>query len=249
MTQDNDQQGFLATNDKPTRPNVALDPVTQTAVFRNAGERGRYLQDLLQQGVLPKHLDTVAKVENAYSLLTQMRLPWQSFLNKTYYVGAQLTVMGEALLAACRATGLLEYCTVEWVNEVNETMSDKNLVGFKVAGCVCRAKRKDETKEVLFGFTMAEAQEAGLTARNQNYKKFTKDMLMWRAIGRTLKFCFADSVGGIAVQGVDDLAPMLDDDGKAVTTRDGHVVYAKRQGAARSRLEARFGGGDGDATV
>lgn len=235
------QTNTLQGTDAPqraARPNVALDAVTQSAVFRDAGERGRYMQDLLTQGVIPKHLDSVAKVENAYKILTQMKLPWEMYLNKTYYVGAQLTVMGEALLSACRATGLLEYLTLEWRNDKNEKMTEDNLVGFQTAACVCKAKRVDEAKEVMFGFTMEEAKAAGLSSRNQNYQKFTKDMLMWRAVGRVLKVLFTEICGGVAIQGVDDLIPMTDEDGKHLKAPDGTAIYRQRQTRASAKLNA-----------
>lgn len=226
-----------------TRPNMALDASSQSVSFRNTGERATYIQDLMQQGVVPKHLDSLAKVENAYKMLTQIGVPWEMYLNKTYYVGAQLTLMGEPLLSACRATGKLEYMTWEWINAQNEKMTDKNLSGFKVEGCICKAKRVDETKEVMFGFTMTEAKDAGLLGRNQNYSKFGKDMLMWRATGRVLKVLFTEICGGIPVQGVDDLIPMQDEHGKQMLTDDGQPIYQARQARVRGRLNALLGKG------
>lgn len=63
----------------------------------------------------------------------------------------------------------------------------------------CRGQRVGDPKPTTVYFTQQEAVEAGLWSSGQNWSKFKRRMLMWRAVGFLSKDLFSDVLGNFPI--------------------------------------------------
>lgn len=208
------------------------------------GKRASYLTRILASKMVPAHITNLQQAEQIWDLISQMGLPPQNYWHLTYYARGKLGVMSDLIMAACRASGQLEYCKILFLDKDNAQMTEANAATFETFCCLAKAKRKGEPDELRYRFTVKQAEAAGLM-KNEVWRTYTEDMLMHKARTRVLRNLFTDCAGGHPCKedmlGVD---PMLDDDGKQIRSADGALLYASKQERmerARAKLSAAIG--------
>lgn len=202
------------------------------------GQRRTYLAQMLQSSMLPQQYKTIQQVELAWDLLTSMGLPPLPYLPLVVIVNNRLTVMSDALMAACERTGELEWVDVQYIDKQNEPLKKDNAATFQVEACVVTAKRKGRPEQ-WSRFTLAQADAAGLRKKGGPWTSYPEDMLMHRARARVLRGLFSDSIGGVRVKELDEFVAVTDDAGVPIVTPDGQNVM-RRRGTPALDLNAMY---------
>lgn len=106
--------------------------------------------------------------------------------------------------------------------------------------CVMKGRRRDEEEWVTASYTMNEADRAGDSKKNQNYRTRPAEMLFARCTTRLCRMAFADVIHGMAsTEELDDLAaedgeaPAIEPTDPSQTT----VKRAPRKRASRKKAE------------
>lgn len=219
-----------AENKLATRTPIGLDDRGMVQLH-DLGQRRTYLSQMLQSSMLPSQFKTIQQVEMAWDLLTSMGLPPLPYLPLVVIVNNRLTVMSDALMAACERTGDLEWVQTVYLDAKNEEMSKANAATFEVFCAVVTAKRKGRP-EVWDKFTLKQADDAGLRQKSGPWRQYPQDMLMHRARSRVLRQLFSDSIGGVRVKELDEYMPVTDATGVPIVTEDGQQVMRRRGGQA-----------------
>lgn len=102
--------------------------------------------------------------------------PMQS-ISSYYIVNGKVTIYGEAVMRQLRQAGF----SAEWLESTKEKATVK-----------ITDNKKGSITET---FTFEEAKEAGLTHKD-NWKKYPKDLLRWKALGRAVRFFCPEVLGG-----------------------------------------------------
>lgn len=231
-----------------TLSNDSTKPVARTIALNKQGEvvlhdltqRRGYLSQMLQSSMLPPQYKTIQQVELAWDLLTSMGLPPLPYLPLVVIVNNRLTVMSDALMAACERTGELEWLDVQFLDKQNEPLEKKNAATFQVEACVVTAKRKGRPEQ-WSRFTLTQAEVAGLRKKGGPWSQYPEDMLMHRARARVLRGLFADSIGGVRVKELDEYVAITDDVGRPLRTPEGQDIVTRRSISA-GELNVMFGG-------
>lgn len=190
-------------------------------------------------GLSPPHLKTWKKTLEAIELIQGMGIPALGNLEYIYEVGGKLTAMHKLCLAACQATGEMDKHHVIWVNDKNEQLSEKNAIGFELAGCVVSVRRRGQQQDALGVFTLEDAKAAGLTERNRNWKTYARDMSYHRASMRALNQQFSDVLAGVQCREIaQDYQQMLDPQGQPAKSADGQLIFQRRLARLRESEKA-----------
>lgn len=208
-------------------------------ILDSDAKRAAYLTRIMASKMVPPHIQTLQQAEQIWDLISQMGLPPQNYWHLTYYARGKLGVMSDLIMAACRASGELEYCKILFLDKENNPMTDENAATFETFCCLAKAKRKGEPDELKARFTVKQAEQAGLM-KNEVWRTYTEDMLMHKARTRVLRNLFTDCAGGHPCKedmlGVD---PLLDDEGRQVKSADGALLYSNQQ-ARQERVRAKL---------
>ncbi len=101
---------------------------------------------------------------------------------------------GQAAVGKIRASRVLEPGTLEFgCEEFGEINGQPALRGW------ARARRVGDTKTTERFFTQQEAMDAKLWSAGDNWTKFKRRMLMWRAVGFLTKDLFSDVLGNFPI--------------------------------------------------
>lgn len=168
----------------------------------------RIAQVLIASGMVPKSLDTPAKVIAGRQYAKELGLPVVSGLRQIAVINGQPSIWGDLPLALCFRSGELAWIDEQFITEDFEKISlaNKNL---KVDpwGSVCRAKRKNGTEVERF-FTIEDAKRAGLLDKPGPWKQYRRRMLQLKARGLALKDLMPDVLQGISIAEYDfDVLP------------------------------------------
>lgn len=105
--------------------------------------------------------------------------------------------------------------------------------------CVMKGRRRDEEEWVTASYTMSEADRAGDSKKNQNYRTRPAEMLLARCTTRLCRMAFADVIHGMAsTEELDDLAAE-DGETPAIEPSDSTQTTVKRQPAKRRTRKAK----------
>lgn len=166
---------------------------------------------IVSSGMIPYQ-----RVEQAITIMLMGREyglgPMRSFQN-IYFTGKALAVAPKLKLALARGSGLLQKMIIE------------DGEGF----CKVTAIRKDDDTPYGVTYTMDEASKAGLLNKD-NWKKYPKNMLRWRAMGYVLDISVPEVVGGLYTP--DELGSETDEKGELISNsgyginNNGDVVVA-----------------------
>jgi hypothetical protein len=228
------------TNGKTPPP---LDVKNGELVPKTGTELTAMVNKIAEGGGFPERFKTPAARMAAYNLAhSLMGGKWQLALNNIASIHGQMTVFGELPGALAEQTKEVEEKEVYCIDEKFERIcvEKKNLDAPPYAG-VCKIKRKGRgLKE--FTYTIEEARKAGqypsmkaewkdnkrtgkmIENPDSPWMKYTKVMLMRKAMNLAVKFEFADAMVGTPVAEYDyDEAPDLKD----VTTSMGDETAAR----------------------
>ena len=192
----------------------------------NNEEMARVIAVVSKGGGFPKQFETFEQKVAAFNLATSlMGRRWQLALNNLAIIKEKLMMWGELPGALAQMTGELSYKKVYVIDkDYNEICtSNKNLDAEPFAG-VCILKRKGENPITLgdeFTYTIKEAEHAGQypakkrdgsISHDSPWMKYTKIMLMRKAMGMAMKFKFPDALVGCEIAEYNhDIAPDLQD--------------------------------------
>lgn len=205
----------------------------------NASELVRTIKQIAAGGGFPERFDTEQKQIAAYNLAhSLMGGNWQIALNNIAIIKGAMCIYGELPGAIAEQTKEVAekkvYCVDAEYNEI--CTGNKNLGAEPFAG-VCVIQRKGREKKE-FTYTLAEATKAGQypSGPHSPWTKFTKIMLMRKAMGMAIKFEFPDALCGAPIAEYDfDEAPDLKD----VTPNN-----ASNNGDRAKDLNSRFSGSE-----
>lgn len=198
-------------------------------VPKNAVELGVMLTKISTGGGFPARFDNAEKRMAAYNLgHSLMGSKWQLCLNNVAIIQGQMTIFGELPSALAEQTKEVVEKHVYAIDAEHKKIcvENKNLDAPVYAG-VCIIQRKGREKKE-FTYTIEEAKKAGqypsvkpewkdgkrtgkmLENNDSPWMKFTKVMLMRKAMNLAVKFEFADAMVGVPIAEYDfDAAPDL----------------------------------------
>ena len=101
-----------------------------------------------------------------------------------YYINGKIEMDGRMMMSMIRQSG-------------HSVTKDKRSDG---TICILHGKRADTNDTWTESFSLDDAKQAGLLG-TATWKKYTKDMLQWRALSRLARYLFPDVIGGCYVQG------------------------------------------------
>jgi len=189
------------------QPLESKQEVTQVENFlARWDEWDKLATHLLKSQFLPKHFTTKEQVLLVIFKGRELNLPPMESLQGLYPVNGRIGMMGQLAFALIRRSGELE----AW-----------NFV-FEPGVCKCMLKRKGQ-QEYWTEFSLQDADKAGLS-KGDNWKKYEKDMLQWRAFARNVKVSFPDILTGInLMEEIDDIK--YTEDGEPVISFDPDAEY------------------------
>jgi len=183
-----------------------------SAVLTSVEDMFRLATMFAQSGLCPRGLDTPQKVVVALQAGAELGFkPWQS-LQSLHIVNGRVGLEGSALCALIRRAKVTEYLVIEYSGK--EFDDD-----FKA---VVVSKRKGDTVDSTTEFSVADAKRAGLWGGKDNWSKYPKDMLTWRAVARHSRLYYPDVTQGFytldELSGVESeaSAPAVEQAGKGV---------------------------------
>lgn len=151
---------------------------------RNFEEAYRFANLIATSDLIPKEFrDKPANVLVAVQLGMELGVSPMQALQNIAVINGRPMIFGDLLPAIIFQSGLLE--------SIHEEGDEK--------AASCTVKRK-EHEPITRTFTMAEAEKAGLPARNPTYKTYPKRMLQMRARALALRDMFPDVLKGVAVR-------------------------------------------------
>lgn len=197
-------------------------------VPKTASQLVRTIEQIAEGGGFPSRFKTPASRMAAYNLSQSlMGSRWQLCLNNVAAVHGQMMIFGELPGALAEQTKEVVEKHVYAIDQNHNKIcvENKNLDAQPYAG-VCIIQRKGREKKE-FTYTIEEAKNAGQYPATKNiwengkcigkevnpdspWMKFTKVMLLRKAMNLAIKFEFADAMVGVPVAEYDaDSAPDL----------------------------------------
>lgn len=151
---------------------------------------------------------------------------------------------GQAAAGKIRASRVLQSGTLDFGCEEDPTK--KNPDGTSQLRGWCRGQRVGDPKVKTVYFTQQEAAEAGLWGSGNNWTKFRRRMLMWRAVGFLTKDLFSDVLGNFPIA-EELLGRDLEEDDSLPSRRTIPVLPEAPTGMATDPLLKELTGGTTDA--
>ena len=188
---------------------LALDDVGMLKP-KNASELALLADRFVKSGMLPKNYKTAAQVITAWQFAGELGLKPITALRQIADIDGTPSIFGDLPMALVERSGKLdwkrEFIIDEEMNEINWT--NKNLKD-QPWGAVCILKRSGREPIERF-FTIDEAKQANLLKKD-NWLKYPKIMLKYRARSQAIKDDFSDVLGGVAIAEYDfDALPWLE---------------------------------------
>lgn len=226
---------------------------TGAMVPKDAGQLYRTIEQIAAGGGFPKRFDTPAKRMAAYNLGNAlMGSKWQLAINNISDIKGTLSIFGELPGALAEMTGQVKEKEVYCIDEQGEKIcvKNKNLNAKPYAG-VCNIQKKGRVMKE-FTYTLEDATQAEqyppmkhewvnnkktgnkIPDTDSPWLKFTKIMLMRKAMNLAVKMEFPDAIVGVPIAEYDfDAAPdLMKDVGP----------YAPNKGDRAKDLNSRFNG-------
>lgn len=137
-------------------------------------------------GALPAHWNSAPRILMGIQAGTEMGLQPMEALTTLLIVNGKVSMEGIAMLKKIRQAGV----RVKWDESTNEKCT------------VTLTRPEDDTDTHTETFTIEDAQQAGLVHKD-NWKKYPKDMLRWKALSRAARFHCPDIAQGAYITEVD----------------------------------------------
>jgi hypothetical protein len=169
---------------KPEKGDIKL--ASAGMQLQNIDDMWRAAQMFVSSGLCPKALDTPQKVIVALQAGAELGfLPWQS-LQSLYVVSGRVGLSGSSMVALIRRSKQCEFLDMKMEGQQFED-------DYKA---IVSSKRLDEPIEHVSDYSVADAKKAKLWSGKDNWEKYPKDMLTWRAVSRHARLFYADVITG-----------------------------------------------------
>jgi len=186
----------------------------------------RKAEILLKSGMLPKELNTKEKIAVLIMKAKELNMPALEAISHLYVVNQKVAIDSSGMLALILRSGLAK----------------KIHFGGDGTSAWCEMERKDGVISFKYTFTIEDAKRAGLLSK-ESWQKYTKELLIARAISGCARKVFPDVVGGLYT--VEELGgeevpelPIELVQGEEKTTESAGVVEEKVSVAEQSGEEA-----------
>lgn len=161
-------------------------------------EQWRIATAFSQGGLLPKGIDTPQKAFTAIQFAVSLGLPPATALRQIAIVNGVPSLWGDLPLALVNKRPDFEYKKeLVFDKDYNEICFTNKNLDAEPYGAVCKLKRRGKP-EVEGSFTIRESQKAGLSQKD-NWKKYPKRMLIYRARATAIKDSFPDAINGAGI--------------------------------------------------
>lgn len=224
-------QGALT---RPTRGSLSSEmEFGPTGMAIKSLEQGMQLAKyLVDGGAAPKGW-TPAQVFLAMQAGLEHNLGYTGGIQSFVIINNMPAWRGQAAAGKIRASRVLQPGTLDFGCEEDPTK--KNPDGTSQLRGWCRGQRVGDPKVKTVYFTQQEAVEAGLWGSGNNWTKFRRRMLMWRAVGFLTKDLFSDVLGNFPIA-EELLGRDLDDDDALPSRRTIPVLPEAPTGMATDPL-------------
>jgi len=140
----------------------------------------RKAEILLKSGMLPKELNTKEKIAVIIMKAKELNMPPLEAISHLYVVNQKVAIDSAGMLALILRSGLAK----------------KIQFGGDGTSAWCEMERKDGVISFKYTFTIEDAKRAGLLNK-ESWQKYTKELLVARAISGCARKVFPDVVGGL----------------------------------------------------
>jgi hypothetical protein len=140
----------------------------------------RKAEILLKSGMLPKELNTREKIAVLIMKAKELNMPPLEAISHLYVVNQKVAIDSSGMLALILRSGLAK----------------KIHFGGDGTSAWCEMERKDGVISFKYTFTIEDAKRAGLLSK-ESWQKYTKELLVARAISGCARKVFPDVVGGL----------------------------------------------------
>jgi hypothetical protein len=140
----------------------------------------RKAEILLKSGMLPKELNTKEKIAVLIMKAKELNMPALEAISHLYVVNQKVAIDSSGMLALILRSGLAK----------------KIHFGGDGTSAWCEMERKDGVISFKYTFTIEDARRAGLLNK-ESWQKYTKELLVARAISGCARKVFPDVVGGL----------------------------------------------------
>jgi len=140
----------------------------------------RKAEILLKSGMLPKELNTKEKIAVLIMKAKELNMPPLEAISHLYVVNQKVAIDSSGMLALILRSGLAK----------------KIQFGGDGTSAWCEMERKDGVISFKYTFTIEDAKRAGLLSK-ESWQKYTKELLVARAISGCARKVFPDVVGGL----------------------------------------------------
>jgi hypothetical protein len=140
----------------------------------------RKAEILLKSGMLPKELNTKEKIAVLIMKARELNMPALEAISHLYVVNQKVAIDSSGMLALILRSGLAK----------------KIQFGGDGTSAWCEMERKDGVISFKYTFTIEDARRAGLLSK-ESWQKYTKELLVARAISGCARKVFPDVVGGL----------------------------------------------------
>lgn len=138
--------------------------------------------ELLKSNFLPPIYQSPEQVMAVMLKGKELNIPYMSALQQLTPINGRIGMEGRLMVALAQRSGKME---------------GNIKVEFNEGDTICTVTvQKKGCESYMATYSIKEAQVAGLLGKD-NWKKYPKDMLQWRAIARNLKVSFAQELDGI----------------------------------------------------
>jgi hypothetical protein len=140
----------------------------------------RKAEILLKSGMLPKELNTKEKIAVLMMKAKELNMPALEAISHLYVVNQKVAIDSSGMLALILRSGLAK----------------KIQFGGDSTSAWCEMERKDGVISFKYTFTIEDAKRAGLLSK-ESWQRYTKELLVARAISGCARKVFPDVVGGL----------------------------------------------------
>jgi len=188
----------MAENEIQTTKPTQMQVVQGSLQLGTIDDLWRTAKMFVQSGLCPYGLDRPEKVVVVLQAGAELGFkPWQS-MQIMHVINGRLGMEGSAMLALARKSGACEYITCYFEG----TPYEDNY------RAMVTSKRRNESAVNVTEFSVDDAKRANLweggSKKKDNWIKYPKDMLTWRAVSRHCRRYYSDLIQGMYT--IDELA-------------------------------------------
>lgn len=156
-------------------------------VLRNLADMKLAAETFINSNLVPSHFDSGAKVIVALQAGAELGFkPWQS-LNQLHVVSGRVGISSTAIGGLIRSSGKCKYMKQHY----------KGKEGTDEFAAIVESKRIDDPTTHTTIFSVADAKTAQLWGKGKdNWTKYPKEMLMWRALSKHGRAFYGDVLCG-----------------------------------------------------